>query len=88
MYNLPQSGRFDTGLYGEPDASLLSMTWCKAMQHYFDIYVVSNLEVYMYTQSDLQGWPEPLEFTALMARASGRKLQRALTLKALVPTNP
>jgi hypothetical protein len=87
LYTLPLSNRFDVGLYGEPDASLLSTIWCKAMQYYFDLYVDSNLEVYVYIESDFQGLPEPLEFTALMARASGRKLQRALTLKALAPTN-
>ena len=87
-YSLPLSNRFDVQLYGEADANLLATTWCSARQYYFNLYVDSSLGEYVYTESDMQGWPEPSGFSAMVARASGRKLQRAIGLRQLVPTNP
>jgi len=88
MYSLPLSNRFDIELYGEADANLLATTWCSAMQYYYNLSVESGPGAYLYTERDLQGWPEPREFSAMVARASGRKLQRAVGLRRLVPTNP
>ena len=87
-YNLPLTNRYDVELYGEADANLFATTWCKAMQYYYDLYVEANMEVYVYTDNDFQGWTEPQEFTDLVARASGRKLQRAEGLRQLKPSSP
>ena len=87
-YSLPLTNRFDVELYGEADANVLATTWCKTMQYYYDLYVESNMEVYVYTDMDSQGRPQPQDFAALVSQASGRKLQRVEGLRQLRPTNP
>jgi hypothetical protein len=87
-YSLPLTNRFDVELYGEADANVLATTWCKTMQYYYDLYVESNMEVYVYTDTVFQGRPQPQDFAALVSQASGRKLQRAEGLRQLRPTNP
>ena len=71
---------------GETDANVFATTWCKTMQYYYDLYVESSMEVYVYTDRDFLGRSEPQDFTALVSRASGRKLHRAESLRQLKPT--
>jgi hypothetical protein len=84
QYRLPQSARFEISLYGEIDASTMSVAWCHRMQHFYSRWLESGEDKYVFSADDALSYVGEPKFVDLCARAVGKALERCAQIQALL----
>ena len=56
------SRRFDFSLYGEQGPFILARAWCHKVNYFHSLWQNSLDPAYVFSEADVQNWPEPQEF--------------------------
>ena len=54
--------RWDFSLYGDPGCFILARAWCHKVSYFHSLWQNSLDPAYVFSQADVQNWPEPQEF--------------------------
>lgn len=91
QYGLNIEASFAYSKYGEEEAGILALEWCKLMQHFYDLYKEKNGANYEYNDADLSSFEHDQTWQDFLASA-GKKLavwRRAQVISATRPArNP
>lgn len=88
LYGLNVEASFAIGKYGEGDATMMALEWCRRRQHFYDLYVEADRDDYAYSGEELQSCPEKLEWVHwLLARGTTSVCwSRALEVQSSMPS--
>ncbi len=87
QHGLAQTSRYDVSAHGERGASVLSLAWCHRMQFLYDAYLdTGDSPAPPYSELVAEGYVEPAGFLELLSGLHGRSLQRALAIRAILPS--
>ena len=87
-YGLQMSARYEMTAHGEIGASLLADHWCQRMQFYYNMYIESQEENFIYTDDHhccYQEAPDLENFLQSAARASKTRVEQ---IRAILPSAP
>ena len=88
LYGLQASARYDLQLYGRELAGALAHAWGHRMQFYYDLFVDSEADPFVYDPSVHEAYTEPEELAASFGVAGGRAVQRLEQIRAIRPAHP
>ena len=74
-YNMPSSAQFDSGLYGEHEATAYAQAWCSRQNYLYSLWLEQEDAKYIYTKADLSGWKEPDACSAARSKATTKQLR-------------
>ena len=80
------SARFDVGVYGEKGAPVLSRAWVHGMQWLYDLWKAGGSQASVANPSEvMETYQEPADYLEVLEELEGKALERALSLRELVP---
>ena len=74
-YKMFMSASFDTGLYGDDEATIFAQAWCSRM-NYFSLWLSQADSTYKFTPPDVEGWVPAPAFLKARANCTAAQLKK------------
>lgn len=86
LQRMPKSARFEPNNYGGMDHALaLAKHWTERMEYFYSFAVDSNIDLYEYTEGDVQGFKPSRSKEELLAPLEGKFRKNAEKVLSIIP---